>query len=96
MLSGNVPGGGQRESDIVEGVVGHWTRCWGGHSRSHLENGQGHLTEDPTFPTLQVINPVKGVWHLGLVKEETTLLGSSLPNLHITPELDLRLGEVGR
>ena len=42
-------------------------------------------------PTLQVINPVKGVWHLGLVKEDTTLLGSSLPSLHITPELDLRL-----
>ena len=48
----------------------------------------------PSFSTLQVIKPVKGVWHLGLVKEETTLLGNSLPSLHITPELDLRLREM--
>ena len=96
------PGGRQRESDIVEGIIGYWTRCWGWQSWSHLRNESVksfptfnipllHTLTIPSFFTLQVINPVKGVWHLGLVKDETTLLGSSLPSLHITPELDLRL-----
>ena len=91
MLCYTAPGGGQGESDIVEGVIGHWARSWGGQSRCHLELKKIIRWKIQQFSTLQVINPVKGVWHLGLVKEETTLLGSSLPSLHITPELDLRL-----
>ena len=67
MLSGNVPGGGQREGDIVEGVVRHWTRCRGGHSRSHLGNGQGHLTEeDAIIPYLASDQSSEGGLALGL------------------------------
>ena len=67
MLSGNVPGGGQRESDIVEGVVGHWTRCRGGHSRSHLGNEQGHNKDiNPIFPHLASDQSSEGGLALGL------------------------------
>ena len=41
--------------------------------------------------TLDVRSPVKGVWHLGLVKDETIALGSWEPSLENTPELDRRL-----
>ena len=34
---------------------------------------------------------MKGVWHLGLVKDETIALGSWEPSLENTPELDRRL-----
>ena len=67
MLCWTAPGGGQGESDVVEGVVGHWPRCWGGQNRCHLWNEQDQLTEEhPIIPHLASDEASEGGLALGL------------------------------
>lgn len=56
-----------------------------------VEYEAGVLDLPQLYDNLLVNNPVKGVWHLGLVKLDTIADGSSSPNLEYTPDVVLVL-----